>query len=53
MGTVMAIIKGTKEPSSVYNPGPDGNIGLPTSYTRCYYFDYYKKGINPPKYGND
>lgn len=53
MGATLILFKGTKQPASVYNPNINGDVGLPTKYTRHYYFDYYKKGVNPPKYGNN
>ncbi len=50
MGTIVALKLGSKQPSAVYNPNPNYSIGLPVKYMRHYYFDYYKKGANPPKY---
>jgi hypothetical protein len=50
MGAVVATLKGTKQPAAVYNTGDPNTSGLPTSYTRYYHFDYYKKGVTPPKY---
>ena len=48
MGEIIRMATGKSTPAPVYTKSKKDESGLPTTYKRHYYFDYYKKGINPP-----